>query len=749
MALKGLTKNEVIERKNKGLVNYEVKVKSKSLKEIILSNSITLFNFLNLGLGLCILLVGSYKNLLFLGIVFLNTFIGIMQEVKAKNILSKLKLLVDNKVTVVRDDEEILLKSNEIVMDDLIKYSQGNQVLTDAKVIKGNLLVDESFVTGESDAVSKSEGDTLIAGSFIISGNAYTRVISIGADSFTGKIVSKVSNIKSNKSVIIDFLNKFIKFVSIIVIPLGLLLFFQKYNLENDLNYSVVSTVAALLGMIPDGLILLTSTVFLVAAITLAKKSILVQDLNCIDTLATIDTFCFDKTGTLTNEDMTLNKVITLDDYYNLDEVLTAYSYYSQDNNATMRAIKKFYQGKTNYKKESEELFNSINKYSSITFKDKGTFLIGAKEVLAPTLDISSYEEENRVLVIAHNNHKTKDIRIIGLILLNDTLKDNVKNVIKTLIKKGVSVKLISGDSLIFLKSIAKKVCFEDIKAIDLSKETDIDYDDIAVNYNIFARVTPDQKLELVKALKKHGRVAMMGDGVNDTLALKESDCGISFLNAKESAKNVSKIILLKDDFNSINEIIDVGRKSINNLTRSATLFINKTIYSTLLAVLFIFVNTVYPFQPIQLTLNNFVLIGCPSFILSLLPNNEKVKKNFVREVLKNSIPSALIIFLNIVVILIMNNYLNIEEYITTLSFFLVTFNGFLLLYKICYPFNLLTISLNIVLLLIYLFAVAFMGDFFALTGLDNHLYLFLIIMCLIDVCLFKLISSFLEKRIK
>lgn len=745
----GLTSEMVKERIDKGLVNYDVKVKSKSVKEIILTNSVTLFNFLNLGLGLCVFLVGSYKNLLFLGIVFLNTIIGIFQELKAKKLLSKLKLLADNRVKVKRDNKEVYLKSDEIVLDDLIIYSQGNQVLTDCEVISGEVLVDESFITGETEAISKNVGEVLKAGSFIISGQANTKVVNIGIDNFTGQIISKVSKIDNRKSIIIEFLEKFIKFISIIVIPLGILLFFLKYQLDKDLTYSVISTVAALLGMIPDGLILLTSTVFLVAAITLAKKSILVQDLNCIDSLATIDTFCFDKTGTITNEEMSLEKVINLDDNYDLDEILNAYAYHSNDLNQTMQAIKKVYGNETSYIKTSEILFNSKDKYSSITFKNIGTIKLGAKEVLAPNLDISKYESEHRVLVITHDNHKTKDLKVIGLILLNDTIKENASLVIQKLIKRGVNVKLISGDSLMFLKSIASKVNFKDIKAIDLSSVDDINYDEIAIKYNVFARVTPNQKLELIKALRKHHRVAMMGDGVNDTLALKEADASISFLNAKESAKNVSKIILLKDDFNSINEIIDVGRKSINNLTRSATLFINKTIYSTLLAILFIFVTSAYPFQPIQLTLNNFVLIGVPSFILSMLPNNEKVKGNFKKEVLKNSIPSALIIFLNVVVLLIMNSNYNIEQYISTLAFYLVTFNGFLLLYKICYPFNLLTIVLNIVLIAIYLFAIIFMQEFFAITNLHSNLYIFLGIMFLIDICLFKLISTFLQKRIR
>ncbi len=740
MKLNGLTSLEVQERKDKGLVNFEVKVKSKSLKDIILSNTITIFNILNISLGIFVILVRSYKNLLFLGIIVINTLIGIYEELKTKHELSKLRIIASNKAKVIRDGKEVDINQDELVMDDLICYKAGSQILVDSKIAEGEVLVDESFITGESEPILKKKGDELLSGGFIINGEAKANVIRIGLDNYSAKIIGQISDIDNNNSIVIKGLNRFLKFISIIIVPLGLLLFYQQYNIDHDMTSSVVNTVAALIGMIPDGLILLSSTVFMLAALKLSKKKILVQDLNCIDSLANIDTFCFDKTGTITKSDMQVNSIISLTDKYDVCDIVAAYAKYSHDDNATIKALRAYGSPKKEYEVESFEAFSSYTKTSSITFKNLGKFSLGAKEYIDDKFDLKDYEDHFRVLLIAHNDE------VIGIILIEDILKENADKVIAKLIKKEVAVVLISGDSMNYLKNVAHKVGFVKIEAIDMSKYKDDDYDALVAKYNIFSRCDPNQKLKLMKALRKNHKVAYMGDGVNDTLALKEADASISFIDAKESAKNVSKIILLNDDFNSINVLIDMGRKSVNNLTRSATLFINKTIYSTLLALLFIFIKTEYPFEPIQLTLNNFVLIGMPSFVLSLLPNNEKVTRNFFRDVLKNSIPPALIIFLNIVTVITMSNFIEFDGGISTVCFYLVTFNGFLLLLKICSPFDLFDATLSGVLLAIYLVAIIFFRDFFNLISLHNYLYIFLGIMFAINICLFKIINILWEK---
>ena len=740
MKLNGLTYTEVKERKDKGLVNYEVKVKSKSLKDIILSNTITIFNILNISLGICILLVRSYKNLFFLGIVIINTLIGIYEELKTKHELSKLRILASNKAKVIREGKEEEISQDEVVMDDLICYKAGSQILVDSKIVDGEVLVDESFITGESEPILKTKGDELLSGGFIINGDAKALVIRIGADNYSAKIIGQISDIDNNNSIVIQGLNRFLKFISIIIVPLGLLLFYQQYNIDHDLTNSVVSTVAALIGMIPDGLILLSSTVFMLAALKLSKRKILVQDLNCIDSLANIDTFCFDKTGTITKADMQVNSIISLSKKFDVEDIVAAYAKYSGDDNATIKALRAYRSPKKDYKVESYDSFSSYTKTSSITFSGLGKFTLGAKEYIDDKFDLKDYEDHFRVLLIAHDNE------VIGIILIEDILKENADKVIAKLIKKDVAVVLISGDSMNYLKNVAHKVGFAKIEAIDMSKYKDDDYDALVSRYNIFSRCDPNQKLKLMKALRKNHKVAYMGDGVNDTLALKEADASISFIDAKESAKNVSKIILLNDDFNSINVLIDMGRKSVNNLTRSATLFINKTIYSTLLALLFIFIKTEYPFKPIQLTLNNFVLIGMPSFVLSLLPNNEKTTRNFFKDVLRTSLPTALIIFLNVVTVIIMSNFIKFDGGMSTICFYLVTFNGFLLLTKICRPFNLFTATLMSTLAAIYFVAIIFFRDVFDLISLHNYLYLFLIIMFAINLCLFKVINILLDK---
>ena len=745
-SIKGLTKEEVETRKTNGLVNYEVKVKSKSLKDIILNNVLTIFNILNISLGICILLVRSYKNLLFLSIVFINALIGIIEEIKTKRELAKLRILASNKVKTIRDGEEVEIDQNEVVLNDLLCYQAGSQILVDSKVIDGEVLVDESFITGESEPIIKTKGDELLSGGFVISGNAKAEVIRVGNDNYSAKIINQISDIdNNNNSIVIKGINRFLKFISIIIVPLGLLLFYQQYNIDHNIKSSVVNTVAALIGMIPDGLILLSSTVFMLAALRLSRKNILVQDLNCIDSLANIDTFCFDKTGTITKPEMKVNSIIALDKSLDVMDIASAYAKYSHDDNATIKALREYASPKDDYEVVSYENFSSYTKTSSITFKKQGKFVLGAKEYIDDSFDIAKYEDHYRVLLIAKedNNHK----KVIGIILIEDVLKENSSEVISKLIKKDVSVILISGDSVNYLKNVAHKVGFKKTDAIDMSKYKDDNYDELVLKYNIFSRCDPKQKLLIMKALRKNHKVAYMGDGVNDTLALKEADASISFIDAKESAKNVSKIILLNDDFNSINVLIDMGRKSVNNLTRSATLFINKTIYSTLLVLLFIFIKTEYPFKPIQLTLNNFVLIGMPSFILSLLPNNEKVTRNFFKDVLKNSLPTALIIFSNIAALVALSNFVKIGDAMSTMCFYLVTFNGFMLLLKICLPFDWFDATLSSVLLTIYLIGIIFFKDLFELINLPGYLFIYFILFALIDLCMLHIIDYMIDNK--
>ena len=750
----GLTSDDVEKRIAEGLVNYEVKVKSKSIKKIIKDNLITVFNILNTCLFLCVILVGSYKNSLFIGFVIINTSIGILEEIKAKITLEKIKILVNNHATVIRDGREKKVLADQIVLDDTIKYTSGVQVLVDSECLDDNLLVNESLVTGESEPIAKKRGDILLSGSFIISGIGYAKVIHIGKDNYTSKIYHTASTIDNNNSIVMDALKKFIKVISFIIIPIGLILFYSQYQINHNLKVSVVGTVAALISMIPDGLVLLTSTVFALSAIKLSRKKVLVQDLNCIDSLASIDTFCFDKTGTLTYDDMEVSKIISLDNNYNLNEIISNYAHLSHDDNLTMNCLKKYFMdNKVAYQLEDEILFNSINKYSAMGFKNNGSYFIGAKESLKD-VDTSKYDELYRVLVIYaySGNIKTliKDkLKPIGLILLNDKIKENAKEIIKHISESGMDIKLISGDSMPFLKSIAKRLEFSEIKCFDMSKEVNIDYDKIVKEYNIFARVKPDQKLKIIKALKKYHRVAMVGDGVNDILALKEADASISFISAKDAARNASKIILLNDNFENVVDVINEGRKSMNNMCRSASLFIYKTIYSTMLALLFVFISTPYPFKPIQYTLSNFVLIGAPSFVLSLLPNNLKAKRNFIKEILVNSIPTALIIFLNILVVTITNKYYDISTYMSSMCFFLLSFNGFLLIYKICHPLNKYTISLLITLILIYAFSIIYLNDLFEVPYIPLRHLLFIIIMCFIDVCLFPILNAFLARKIK
>ena len=755
----GLSKEQVNERIKDNLVNFNTNVKTKSAKEIILENTVTLFNIINAILAVAIILVGSYKNLGFLLIIVLNTVISTFQELHSKSVIDKLSVVSASKVKVLRDKEEYDVNLDEVVLDDIIILELGNQVITDAIIVDGVVEVEESFITGESDTLIKKEGDMLLSGSFIVSGNAKAKVEHIGYDNYTAKISSDTKYIKPISSEIMRSLNKIVKTISVIIVPLGILLFARQLYLSgNTLQNAVVNTVAAIIGMIPEGLVLLTSTVFAVSVIRLSKEKVLVQDLYCIESLARVDVICLDKTGTITEGKMEVVDVIPLDGETkaSLGDILGSMMAATKDKNATAIAIRDAYYRKPKWKVEEVIPFSSEKKYSGVKFATD-TYLIGAVEFVLKDHGksyqkmLDDYIKKYRVLVLVKVNNygkKNEERKALGFILLQDKVRKEAKKTLEYFKEQGVAIKIISGDNPITVSAIAKRAGLtEKLRVIDLSTlNSEEEIQKAALEYDIFGRVKPEEKHLLIRALKEVGHnVAMTGDGVNDCLALKEADCSIAMASGSDAARSVSQLVLLDSNFASMPSVVAEGRRSINNLERSASLFLVKTIYAGILAFLFLFIEMSYPFIPIQLTLASVVTIGIPSFVLALEPNKERVKGKFLVNVLKKSAPPAFTIILNILLICLAGQMFSLSyAKISTLCLTLTGYTSFILLFKICRPFNRIRLILFSTMFYLFIYAIFNLTTLFSIT----HFNVFMIFLAFILMYLSHRLYTFFEMLI-
>lgn len=764
--LTGLTKKEVEIRKEKNLVNYDTTVPTKSIKQIIKSNVFTLFNFLNFGLALSLILVKSYKNIMFLGVVFCNTIISIIQEINAKRTIDKLSIISATKSKVLRDGKFEEIENTEIVLDDILYLSLGNQVVTDSIIVKGVVEVNEAFITGESIPVLKKEGEEILSGSFIVSGSAYVKVTHVGIDNYTAKISAEAHYIKQANSILMKSLKKIIKMVSIGIIPIGFILFARQLGIpDNTFNDAVVNTVAAILGMIPEGLVLLTSTVLAVSVVRLSKYKVLVQDLYCIETLARVDTLCLDKTGTITEGVMEVYATIPYDNkkVEEVSNILSSITNALDDNNPTFEALKNKYHMKTDWKVKTVIPFSSERKYSGVEFEEKGTYLLGAPEYLLQEKyvemeqEIKKYILENRVLLLIHTDVWTEELpkkyELVSLILIRDKIRKEAKETLKYFKEQGVSIKVISGDNVVTVSNIAARAGIEHYdKMIDMSKvNSKEELIKAALNYTVFGRVSPIQKKELIMALKSEGHiVAMTGDGVNDVLALKEADCSIAIASGTDAARNVSELVLLNSNFDAMPAVVAEGRRTVNNIERSATLFLTKTTYATVLAVVFAILGLQYPFIPIQLTLTSVVTIGIPSFVLALQPNRNRIEGNFLKNVFSKSIPSALTIVFNILVIMLASKLFHFtDEQVSTMCVFMNGFVGFRLLYQLCKPFNLLKKTLFISMISLMLLQCIFLREFYSLVWLNFRMVILLGGLMVISLLAFRLFTDFIEWRIQ
>ena len=765
----GLTSAQVSERIAQGKVNQTSTLKTKSYKRIFYDNICTLFNLINVILFVLLLLVGSYKNLLFIGVVFFNTIIGIIQEIRSKRSVDKLTILTESKVTVVRDGKEIEISKDEIVLDDIIILSRGCQIPADCVVVDGDCKVNESLLTGESDLIPKNTGDELLSGSFISAGKCYAQVTHVGADCYAAKINNEAKYVKKNESQILSSFKFIIKLCTIIIVPLGILLFVSKFFIHGGtIQSSVLSTVAALVGMIPSGMILLTSTVLAVSVVKLSRQKVLVNEMYCIETLARVDVICLDKTGTLTAESMNVTDVLTFDN--SLVEIKSALSSIysaSEDKNATIQAIGDYIEG---FKPVSSEIFHGFSsetKWSGGKFSNGKTYVIGASEFVFKDKEkykevfdkINEINDTVRILALAVSDNEIQngklpgDLKPMALVLIKDKLRDNVQDTVNYFKEQGVTLKVISGDSIKTVKNIAKDCGIEGAeRAINMTEvKTDEELEKAAETCNVFGRVTPVQKKKLVLALKAKGhKVAMTGDGVNDVLALKEADCSVAMASGSEAARNVSQLVLTDNDFAAMPRVVAEGRRSINNLERSSSLYLVKTVYSILLSIFFIFATMQYPFEPIQLTLIGGLTIGLPSFVLALQPNKNIVKGNFTFNIIARALPAALCVALNIIIAEIFCKNLGIEfAQFSTISVYVTALTCLLLVIRLSLPLNALRGAMLFVSIAGIAIAFTFFGWLFSLTMLSTNAIILLAVLAAGTIIVFNILYNIASKLIE
>ena len=684
--MKYLTSEEVTKAKK----NISEIKPYKTTKEIIFSNIFTFFNAMNLVLAAFIATTLRFENMLFLGVITINTAIGIFQEVRSKNALEKLSLLGRSKYRVNRDNEIKNIDSEEIVLGEYLHLNLGDQVPVDAEIIEGSIEVDESLLTGESDNIFKTTNDKVMSGSNVVSGSCLVRAIAVGEDSYINKLAKSTKEFKKYPSKLRDYMDKILKVISILLVPVAIMLYMRGASLGRGYVEIVLRSAGALVGMIPEGLILLVSVSLAVAAMKLTKKKVLVQELYCVETLARVDVLCFDKTGTITTGNM---NVVEIND--EVAEKLSSYLSYFDDENATSRALKNHLTCKKQWDVEELGAFSSKNKYSFIKLQNGGTYFFGAYEFLGFASEMDEYyenlkKEGYRILSLAYTEDSTNiptNMKLVGHVVLSDEIKENTKETFKYFESQGVEVKIISGDNHIAVYGVAKKAGFkEDAKAIDMTKVTEEDFEKTVLENDIFGRVTPEQKQKMVAVLQKAGKtVAMSGDGVNDVLALKKADISFAMNGATSAAKSVSNIVFLTDDFGVFYDILMEGRRVINNIQKVASLFLTKTFFSIVFSILSVIFALEFAFIPIQFTIISAITIGIPSFFLTFEANKEKVSNNFMKDILTNAAIGGGIL---VATVLLTSFAITDSSQAKFICFLLALINGLCMVAKVSLPLN-------------------------------------------------------------
>ncbi|HGW6204269.1 TPA: cation-translocating P-type ATPase [Enterococcus faecalis] len=709
---KGLSTEEVAKQKELGLQNnYEENV-AKSTKDIIFDNVMTLFNFLNFAIAVCLLFVGAYSNLAFLAIIIVNMSIGIFQEIHARNLVQKLSIVAKENVHVIRNGVQQEIDTKELVMEDIVIISAGEQVPSDMEVIDGKVEANEALLTGESDLIEKEIGDTLLSGSFIVSGQAYARVIHVGAENYAVKITQEAKVHKPIQSELVNSIRKVSKFTSWVIIPLGIILFVEAFWLRDaGIKTSVVASAAALLGMLPKGLVLLISIALTTGVIKLAKKRILVQDMYSIETLAHVDTLCLDKTGTITEGKMKVQKAIILHDKYEelFPQIIGSYLSESTDNNITMQAIRDHYEVSNRFGAKEVLAFSSERKWGAIEFPEIGTVYLGAPERLVddsrlPEAVFTAQENGYRVLMLAIaeqqplNKTKMPYLEPLAILEIDDPIRQNAKETLAYLKEEGIDLKVISGDNPVTVSNIARRAGLPGYESyIDLStKTTEAEVREAVQQYTVFGRVSPQQKRTIVRELKDTEHVvAMTGDGVNDVLALREADCSIAMAEGDGATRQISNLVLLDSDFTTLPDVLFEGRRVVNNVTRVSSVFFIKTIYSFILSIICALTAIAFPFIPIQVTLIDLAIEGYPAFFLSFEGDKRKVVGKFLPTALKNASVNALLVVANIIAVYLIGQNQGFSSLdTTTLMYYLLVGISCMAVVRACLPLNPLRIFL-------------------------------------------------------
>lgn len=714
--LTGLTESEVQERMNKGLSNVMQQSTGKTTKEIIKENVFTYFNGIFLLLAVLLIIAGSFNSLTFLPVIILNTVIGIIQQLQSKKVLDKLTLLSISEYEAVRDGKKKNVRADLLVKDDLIFLSAGQQIPADAVVISGSLSVNESLLTGESDEIVKTEGMNLMSGSFIVSGKAVCRLTKVGDESYVSQLTAKAKEIKEKQSEMIRSIEAIVKTAGILIIPIGICLFVQSFVVQgNGFTDSIVSMVGCVIGMIPEGLYLLVTIALAMSAARLAYKKVLLHDMKSIETLARVDVLCVDKTGTITDNAMNVtdfifagenkNNHVDIDGNYeasNFDadqkSIINDFQSYIvtvPDQNQTAEALKQYFSESKVEKLDATEVnpFDSKKKYSEVKTADH-TYHFGAPEFLLTDDEKEKFKDDidsllsegKRVLAFV------EDDKALFLIALTNHIRESAYDTFTFFKKQNVGIKVISGDNPVTVSNVALTAGIDGAeKYIDLSTlKTKDELNQAVLKYNVFGRVRPEQKKDIIKALKKQGRkVAMTGDGVNDILAMKEADCSIAMGSGCEAAANAAQVVLLDSDFSHMKDIVAEGRRDINNITRSATLFLYKNFFSLFLAIFSIITIISYPLKPSQVTMISFFNIGVPAFFLAFEDNFKKQQGSFTKNVIRSSMPAAITSFLSIAALVVFGQVFKIPQAeIGVASTFLLAIVGFMILFQISQPMN-------------------------------------------------------------
>ena len=700
----GLTDEEVSIRETQGLVNVAPDTIAKTTWEIIRGNLFTLFNAFNFTIGICLFAIGAYANMVYLLPVLSNIFIGIGQEIYGRNMVKNLSLIGQLKVAVVRGGQEQEIPVGGLVLDDITILTAGNQVCADSIVVDGSVEVNESLLTGEVDPVYKTNGDNLLSGSFVISGKCKAKAERVGADNYAAKLAQEAKQYKQANSELLRSMRRVTRFTSFFIVPIAALLFLEAYLIRLDtVNNSIIATSAALLGMLPKGLVLIISGALIVGIIRMSRKKILIQELHAIETLARVDVLCLDKTGTITEGKMTVSDIIPLHAQpppLPVEDAICRFVNAMDDTNATFMALKEHFAKETDQCKATQTVpFSSERKWSGAAFQDIGTIVLGAPEALLcednlPAEVSQALESGKRVLCLGFGTEMPEDglppkVRLAAAIILSDLIRRGAKETLDFFRREGVAVKIISGDNPLTVSHVARQAGLADYESYtDMTGVEDIDA--AAARYTIFGRVTPQQKKLLVQAFQRKGRmVAMTGDGVNDVLALKEADCSIAMASGSDATRQVSQIVLLNSDFTALPDAVMEGRRVVNNITRFGGVYLVKTIFSILLALFAIVTVGAFPFIPLQITLYDFFVEGYPSFILSFEPKRERFKEAFLPEVIKRSLPYSLLILLCVIATTILASRLGLSGAAATTVMYCTTgFIGMLSLFKACRPFN-------------------------------------------------------------